>query len=614
MASSPRSARRRGLLVAGGALAAPLPPFAQPKDRSGAMQPKVLRYAFPVAETGFDPVQISDLYSRYVTAHMFESPLRYDHLARPHKLRPCTAAEMPEVSADYRTFTVRIRPGIYFADDPAFNGQRRELTAHDYVYSWKRFFDPRWKAPYVAVWLINQVLGLNEYRDEVLKTKRPFDYDRPLEGLRALDRYTLQVRLAEPSPRFLYDLATADVNGAVAREVVDFYGDRIMEHPVGTGPFRLSEWRRSSRLVLERSPSHREVVYDETPNAEDVEGQELLRRFRGRRLPMIDRVEISIIEENQPRYLAFVNNEHDLLYGTPLDFANLVVPGGRLAPHLAKRGIRLYRVPGADVTMTVFNMEHPVIGGNSPERIALRRAINLAMEIDREIRLVRRGQAIPAQSPLMPLTYGYDPGYRSEMGMHDVARANALLDMYGYLDRDGDGWREQPDGAPLVLELSTQPEQISRQLDELFKKNMEDLRLRLQFKVAKWPEQLKQARAGKFMMWGVGLSAASPDGQGVLARGYSPEIGGQNLARFKLPEFDRIYERLKNVPDGPERLELFQRANKILIAYAPYKFHVHRIINDLTQPWVSGFRRPPFWQDWWQYVDIDTAAQVRATK
>jgi ABC-type transport system substrate-binding protein len=253
-----------------------------------------------------------------------------------------------------------------------------------------------------------------------------------------------------------------------------------------------------------------------------------------------------------------------------------------------------------------------VIGGMQPEKVALRRAINLAIDIDKEIRLFRRGQAIAAQSPVMPLTYGYDPKLVSEMGQFSVPRAKALLDAYGYVDRDGDGFRERPDGSPLMLEYSTQPDQISRQMDELWKKNMEAVGLRLAFRVAKWPEQLKQARAGKLMMWGVGLSASSPDGQGVFGRGYSPDIGGQNLARFRLPEFDRVYEQMKKIPDGPERLALFRDANRILIAYAPYKFHVHRITNDLAHPWLVGYRRPPFWQEWWHNVDVDVEAQAGA--
>ena len=575
-------------------------------------RPKTLRYAFPVAETGFDPAQISDLYSRQVTAHIFESPLTFDHLARPFKLKLMTAAEMPVLSDDFRTCTIRLRPGIFFADDPAFNGKPRELTAADYVYTWKRFFDPRTKAPYVAVYTLMRILGMNEYRDEVLKSKQPFDYDREIEGLRALDRYTFQFRLGEPDPRFLYQLTVPDINGAVAREVVEAYGDKIMAHPVGTGPFRLVEWRRSSRIVLERNPTYREVPYEAEPNPDDTSGQALLARYRGRRLPLLDRIEISIIDEQQPRYLSFLNRQQDMLERIANDFVNIALPNGKLAPGLARQGVQLERTLAADLTMTLYNMDDPLVGGMAPEKVALRRAINLAVDLDKEIRLARRGQAIPCQSPVMPLTYGYDPAFRSEMAAFDRARAKALLDAYGYVDRDGDGWRERPDGSPLVLEMASQPDQSNRQLNELWRANLNAIGLRVEFRPAKWPENLKNARAGKLMMWGVGLSASSPDGMGVLARGYSVEVGGQNLARFRMPEFDRIYETMKKLPDGPERLSLFRQANKLLIAYAPYKFHVHRIHSDLMHPWVHGYRRPPFWSEWWHYVDVDEEMRAKA--
>ncbi len=598
-----QAAAATGTTGLGAALA---PAAAQPAAR------KVLRYAFPIAETGFDPVQISDLYSRHVTAHIFESPLTYDHLARPAKLKLCTAAEMPVMSDDYKRCVVRLKPGIFFADDPAFKGQKRELVAADYVYAWKRFFDPRWKAPYVASWMLYRFAGMNQYREQVLKSKQPFDYDREIEGLRVLDRYTFECRLEEPEPRFLYALTTPDVAGAVAREVVEFYGDKIMEHPVGTGPFRLAEWRRSSFIAVERNPSFREVVWDAEPAADDAEGQALAAKYRGRKLPLLDRVEISIIEEQQPRYLSFVNRQQDLLERLPADFVNIAIPGGKVAPGLARQGVQVQRVLASDVTMTLFNMDHPLVGGYTPERVALRRAINLAIDLDKEIRLVRRGQAIPCQSPVMPLTYGYDPAFRSEMGEFNRARAKALLDAFGYVDRDGDGWREQPDGSPLELEYSTQPDQASRQLNELWRGDMKAIGIRISFKPAKWPENLKSARAGKLMMWGVGLSASSPDGQGVFGRGYSPDIGGQNLARFKRAEFDRVYEQMKKIPDSPERLALFREANKMMIAWAPYKFHVHRIISDLMQSWVHGYRRPPFWSEWWHYVDVDADARAKA--
>lgn len=577
---------------------------------AAAAETKVLRYAFPVAETGFDPVQVSDLYSRIITAHIFEPPLGYDHLARPFKLRPSTAAAMPEVSDDFRSFTFRIKPGLYFADDPAFKGQPRELTAQDYVYAVKRIFDPKLKSPAQPGLEEEKIIGLSELREAALKGQ-PFDYDREVEGLKALDRYTFRVQLREPRPRHVYGWAS-DVMGAVAREVVEAYGDKIMEHPVGTGPFRLAEWRRSSRMVLERNPRYREVVYDAQPNADDAEGQALLQRFKGRRLPMVDRVEIAVIEESQPRWLAFLNGEQDVLERLPNEFVDQAVPGGTLAPNLAKRGLQMFRVPGADVTLTVFNMEDPLVGGYTPDKVALRRAMALGTDIGREIQLVRRGQAIPAQSIMPPLTSGYRSELRTEMSAFDLPRAKALLDLYGYVDRNGDGWRERPDGQPLVLEMKTQSDQASRQLDELWKKNMDALGLRAVLKTAQWPENLKSARSGRFMLWRVGSSAGSPDGQGSLERAYGASVGKGNLARFSLPAFDRVYEQLNALPDGPERQALFDQATKLLVAYAPYRVHVHRILTDLAYPWVVGYRRAPFWLDWWQYVDIDPARRPAA--
>ena len=575
--------------------------------------PKVLRYAFPIAETGFDPVQLSDLYSRIVTAHVFDGLYTYDHLARPFKIVPNVADGMPESSEDFRTWTIRIRPGIYFQDDPAFEGKRRELVAQDFVYSIKRFADPRWKSPLWPSIAELKIIGMQALREAALKNKTPFDYDREIEGLRALDRYTLQFRLEEGRPRFIQTFAGGDLYGAVAREVVEKYGDQIVAHPVGTGPFRLKNWRRSSKIVLERNPGYREHVYDAQPNADDAEGQAMLAKFKGRRLPMIDQVEISIIEEQQPRWLAFQNRQQDMLERLPNEFVNLAIPNGRMAPNLAKAGIKMERMLNSDVTITLYNMDSPVVGGTTPEKIALRRALNLAVNVEQEIRLERRGQAIPAHSPIMPNTVGYDPAFRSENGLYSPARAKALLDLAGYKDVDGDGWREQPDGKPLVIEVATQPDQASRRLDELMRKDYAAVGVRIEFKPAKWPENLKSARAGKLMVWRVGSSAAAPDGQPALDRMASVHVGGQNLARFRNAQFDAIYNRMRVLPDGPERLELFTEAKRIAVAYAPYKSSVHRILTDLMQPWVYGYRRPPYWQHWWQYVDIDAEAQAKAT-
>jgi ABC-type transport system substrate-binding protein len=263
------------------------------------------------------------------------------------------------------------------------------------------------------------------------------------------------------------------------------------------------------------------------------------------------------------------------------------------------------------VAVSYFGMENPVVGGYEPHKVALRRAIGLAVDLDREIRLVRRGQAIPAQSPIGPEAWGYDPAFKSEMSEFDRARAKALLDLHGYVDRNGDGWREQPDGQPLLLEYATSPDQQSRQLSELWQKNMEAIGIRIEFKTAKWPEQLKASRAGKLMMWGVGWSAAQPDGDTFLALGYGPNKGQSNHARFDLPAFNKLYEQQRVLPDGPERQAAMDAAKKLMVAYMPYKVHAHRIWTDLYQPWVRGYHRNLYVREFWKYVDIDSAEFTR---
>ena len=569
---------------------------------------KVLRYAFEVAETSLDPVKINDLYSRTLTPHIFEGLYTYDHLARPIKIKPSTAAAMPEVSADFRVWTVKVQPGIFFADDPAFKGKKRELVAQDYVYAFKRFADPANKSPAWAADLEGMhLIGLNELNRAALDSKKPFDYEREIEGMRVLDRYTIQFKLREPRPRFLALLAGSDLYGAVAREVIEFYGEQADMHPVGTGPFKLAQWRRSSFIALDRNPDYRERYYDAEPAADDAEGQALLKRFKGRRLPMIDRVEVSIIEEDQPRWLSFVNGEADLAYRVGAQFVSQAMPGGKVAPNLVKRGVQGYKVIEAASSFLIFNMEDPMVGGYGADRVALRRAIGLGMDTRTLIAYAYNGLGGLAQTPLLPNTSAYDPAFKSEFGDYDPARANALLDLCGYKDRDGDGWRDMPDGSPLVLKINTQSDQRSRKVSEVMDRNMKALGIRTQSIVAQWPENLKAARAGKLSMWSLGLSASEFDARPALDRYDSRNIGGQNMARFKMPAFDALNDRLQVLPDGPERQALFREAEKLALAYMPYKYTLTRLSIDLAYPQVIGYRHPVFWQDWWQYVDIDNS-------
>ena len=573
-----------------------------------AAKPKVVRFAFNAAETGFDPAQVSDRYSATIIGHMIEPPLTFNYVDRPIRIEPRTAAALPVPSADFKQWTLKIKPGIHFADDPAFGGKPRELTAGDYVYALKRHYDPHWKSQQYQILADNPIPGLEELRQKALKDRAPFNYDTAVSGLHLVDRYTLQITLTRADPRFQLLMTNVLTFGAVAREVVERYGDEIMAHPVGTGPFQLAQWRRSSLTVLTRNPGFREEHYDSHPAADDAVGQALAKRFNGRRLPMVDRLEFAIIEAAQPTWLSFLAKDFELVV-VPLEFAPIAAPGGKLAPNLAKQGLQLERVLQADHSYTFFNMDDPVVGGYTPEKVALRRAISLAYDNRTEIQRVRRGLGIPAKTMLVPNTLGYDEQVDFGFSEYDPAKAKALLDLYGYVDRDGDGWRDRPDGSPLVLDYASQSDDTYRQLQELWQKYMRAVGLNMKFSIAQWPDQFKQAKAGKLMIWGLGNSATSPDGQDFLNENYGAMIGSENLSRFKLPAYDQLVAQSAEMPDGPERNAVMNRAQALLAAYMPAKPHAHRVRLYLSQPWLLGYRDHPFARDFGRYVDVDADRQ-----
>lgn len=565
---------------------------------------KTLRLALNSPEVGFDPVQLnSDANSVLVLSQILEAPLSYDFLARPPRLVPRTAEALPEVSADGRVFTLRLKRGIVFDDHPAFRGRPRELVAEDYVYALKRFYDPQYNSGDLFNFAPLKIVGLDELRERAIRTRQPFDYDTPVAGARALDRYTLRIELGVGDPRFVDRLAECGLLGAVAREVVEHHGrDAIPAHPVGTGAYRLKRWRRGSRIVLERSPSFRGEVYAGTP-ADDPEAQAIAAHLAGRTLPLCDEVVFDVIEEQQPRWLTFLDGGLDVL-NVPGPFVPKALPHGRLAPYLARRGIRLQQQLEADMVMTYFNMEDPLVGGYTPDKVALRRAVSLAFDVETFIRQTYGGLALRAQSTLTPHTSGYDPRYRSEMGEYDPARAMALLDSFGYVDRDGDGWRETPDGRPLVLRLAATATQQDRASNEVWRRSMARVGLRITFEIANWPDLLQRTRAGSLMMWGYGWTSASPDGGQMLGIAYGPNAAESNDARFDLPAFNRLFEQQRALRDGPERLALMRRAQNLMVAYMPYRCLAHRLRNDLLQPAVRGWWRHPFMRDVVRFADL----------
>jgi ABC-type transport system substrate-binding protein len=567
---------------------------------------KTIRFSLLIAETTFDPAKASDLYSNMINEAIFDAPLTYDFLARPAKLIPNTTVAMPEVTDAGKTYTFKFKPGIYFADDAAFNGQKRELTAADYAYALKRLYDPKLASPWL--WYIEGKIVGGDEALAAAKRAGTLDYDAPIVGIETPDKYTLRIRLKETDYNFLYIFGTVQT-GAVAREVIEANATDPGAHPVGTGPFRLADWKRSHNIVLEANPSFRMMIYDADPGT-DPEMQEIHKQMKGKRLPQVQRVEISVIEESQPRWLAFVNGETDYA-NAPNELTGFAFPAGKLAPNLAKLGMRGQRFVEPDIVYTYFNMEHPVVGGYTPEKVALRRAMWMGYNVMEEINVIRNGGAIKAESPIPPGVAGYDPAFRNPFGEYNPAKANALLDMYGYIDRDGDGYRENPDGSRLVVEQSSDPSANTKEYDELWRKGMDAIGIKLVWNKAKWPDLNKQSLLGKLVMWQQAWSADYPDAENFYQNLYGPNAGESNRAKFKLPAFDKLYEQARLMPPSPERNKIYAEMARLVSVYAPWIPNVHRLRSDVLQPWVIGYKKHPILIAPWLYMDIDESKRPR---
>jgi ABC-type transport system substrate-binding protein len=574
------------------------------QSAQSAEQPKVLHMFLSTSEAGLDPAVGSDLASLSLLENLFDPLLRYDYLARPVKLQGNTASAMPTVEDGGRSYTFHIRPGIYFSPDPAFKDKKREVTAQDYVYSFKRLYDPALHSPFGYIF-DGKLVG-----DEAFKNH--FSYATEIPGLQAVDRYTLRIRLKEPDNNFLFYMAMPAAS-VVAREVMDAYPGQAGNHPVGTGPFMIGEWKHSDRIVLLANPLSSAVFHTNLGAGNNADDKALADALEGQHLPRTDRVEVKIAEEFQGRMLGFLNGEYDYLEQVPESMTDMVIQDGKLKPELTARGMQLTRFPVLQTYYMWMNMEDPVIGGYTKDKIALRRAISLSYNNAEDIALLKKGFAMKADSPLPAGVLGYDPAYRSPVP-YDPALANALLDRYGYGKRDPDGFRRRPDGVPLTLVMSSEATVSGRLRDELWRKCLNAIGLRVVFKSDKKTEIIKASRLGKVQMFESNWVADFPDGDNFYQLLYGPNAGRANYARFNLPAYNERYEKARGLQDGPARQQLYFEMNQLIHAYSPWVLLTHVLSADIRQPWLKNYKRHPVEFTQWRYLDLDVAERKRAAR
>jgi oligopeptide transport system substrate-binding protein len=548
---------------------------------------KVLNLVITAKVKGMDPIYANDRYSNNEIARVYEGLLEYHYLKRPYELIPNLAESMPMVSSDGRTYTFRIKKGVVFQDDVAFSdGKGRELVAADFVYSIKRLADPKLQS--LGWWVIDgKIKGLNEWRKKYADLPK-VDYGEEVEGVKALDRYTLQFTLSRSFPQFLYALAMP-FTYVVAKEVVDKYGKEFLNHPVGTGPFVLPRFQQSNKIVYTKNPTFRKKLYpsDASPEFKKLGYLE----DAGKPLPLVDKLVVNLIIESQPRWLNFQKGKVDYI-GIPKDnFDSAIVPGKGLSEDLAKMGITLNITPSLDVTYVAFNHDNKLF-----DNVALRRAMSMAYDVERGNKLFYNSTAMVAQSVVPPGIAGNVSGYKNPYRGLNVDGAKKMLAEAGY-----------PNGTGLpVITYDTASSTVSRQQGEFFKKQMEQIGIKIKVVTNPWPEFQRKITNRTVMVYGIAWGADYPDAENFLQLLYGPNRSpGANGSGFDHQTFNKLYKSASVMQDSPERTALYEKMNRMAAELVPWIFGVHRQGYVLFHGWLKNYIQSDFDAGVAQYLDID---------
>lgn len=539
---------------------------------------------------GFDPITAGDVPTAAAIYKIYEGLLEYEYLVRPYKVRPLLAESLPEVSSDGLTYTFKIKRGVRFHDNPCFpGGKGRELTAEDFVYSWKRLADVRNKS--TGYWVFEgRIVGLDEFHKKSIAQR--VSYDEPVEGIQALDRDTLQVKLTEPYPQLLWIL-TMDYTFAVPREAVEHYGEEFLNNPAGTGPFLVRSWRRSYRIEFVRNPNYHGDTYPAEGEPGDREAG--LLDDAGKSLPLLDSVVQYVISDDSTEWLMFLAGKLAASGVARSNFDAVITGQKELTSELKARGIRLDKSPLMDTTYIGFNMEDSVVGASrdpseNERHKKLRQALSCAIDIEKYCKFYN-DRLIPAKGPIPPKVAGHDADGPLPYPF-DMARAKRLLVEAGYPEgRDPKTGRR----LQLTMETGSAADPEVRQANELIASFLGAVGVELKVSPNNWPEYLKKLERRQVQLYQLIWRIDYPDAENFLMLFYSKNGSpGPNHAVYNNPAFDRLYDKIRTMQDSPERTVIYRQMAMMVVEDAPWIFMTHPLSYGLYQPWLKNFKSHDF--------------------
>ena len=550
---------------------------------------KTLDFALGDDTKNLDPAVAYDTVAMDIIPLVAESLYQYKYAKTPLELEPLLADGMPTISADKKTYTVKIKKGVLWQDDPIFpNGKGREVKAEDFFYAWKRLAIPEIQSP--GTWIFNEkVAGWDDFKKHLQESKNHLDLSAPIEGFQVIDNYTLQIKLLRPYPQLLHILAMA-YTSPLPKEIFDKYGMfALNEKIIGTGPYKFKLYVAGSRVVLEKNPTFRGEKYpDEVDETARAEG---LADGIGKQLPFVEEVTFHIFKEDQPRFLQFRKGNLDVS-GIPKDEFSSVVDHGALNKEMAEKGIQFQKLEQASLYYIMFNMKDPILGPN----LNLRKAISMAINRDEFNEKFRNGRGIKATSIIPRVVPGYS-GRTSLPYDYDVEKAKEYLAKAGF-----------PNGKGLpVLKFDLRGMATNYRLQaEFIKIALEKIGIKMEVVMNTFPGYLEKERNGNLQFLLTVWDSDYPDPENFLSLLKSKNASpGPNIANYKNAKFDALVEKISLLSHSPERTKLIQEAEEEFYKDLPWAPMFYPLAFSVGHGWVKNFRPNIQITNHMKYFDVD---------
>ncbi len=577
----------------------------------------------------FDSAELGDVGTTSIISNVYETLYHYHYLKRPVVLEPILAEEMPAYSSDGRTVTIKIKKGIKYAPNSCFESEQktpykaRDVKADDFVLAFKRVAD--FHVNSILAWPLlgeNTVVGLNDYRE---KTKHysagDFSrYDLDVEGIEALDDYTLQIKLVNPFPRLEYVLA-GHFFAPTPREAIDYYlareddgrgGRRIIpdkqrlirfnkpEHFVGTGPYLMTKWRQTSQIVLEKNPNYIHGFYPDEGEPGDKEGG--LLDDAGKPLPFIDKAIFHYVPHDTTIWQLFLRGRFDSTGVPEKVFQQVITPDKELVEEWRDKHIILNKFTKPSLFWVAFNMRDEIVGRSK----SLRQGLSLAVDVEAMCDVLFSGLGRRSVNIIPSLLPGYEIAEPSPYARYDleaakekIAQAKVELGEWGLLDANG----EIPE---LTLDLPGDQE-FDRRYGEFIQQQYQQVGIRLKVNPQDWPTFQKRVQLKKMQIATMGWHADYPDAENFLQLYYSGNIDkGSNDTNYANPEFDKLYEQIQYNLDREYRLKAYAEMVRIVNEDCPMSYLREPEYFSLRYKWIKNGKPHPVGYGYLKCIRVDT--------